>query len=124
MRNYKGIAYPIAKTTHGLFHNGTDIDQIKANFLTIIMTKPGERVMEPFFGTPLHMLDFTKPLELVEEDCRQMIAKTLKIWEKRFPVTALEVKILSGDINITVNFIDPLNLQEEHVLTLQMPIGE
>jgi phage baseplate assembly protein W len=123
MKNYKGLAYPIQKTTQGFFHGGDDISQIKASFLTIIMTRPGERVFEPFFGTPLHLLDASKPPEILEEECRAMIAKALNTWEKRFPVSEITAKAFGYDINITIKFIDPANLRQEHVLTLQMPLS-
>lgn len=122
MKTYKGMAYPVVKTTKGFFYGGNDIDYIKASFLTIIMTKPGERVFMPYFGTPLHTLDYNKPQELLEEDCRQMIAKSLMIWEKRFPVTDIKIRMLGHDVNITINFVNPVDLQNEHTLTLQLPL--
>jgi len=122
MNNYKGLSYPVQKTALGFFHSNDDIAQIKASLLSIIMTKPGERVFEPYFGTPLHTLNPNKPLELLQEDCRQMIAKSLKEWEKRFPVTKIEVKVFGYDIYITVGFVDPVNLQQEHTLSVQVPL--
>ena len=123
MKNYKGLAYPVHKTTQGFFYSAGDIDQIKASFLTIIMTRPGERVLEPFFGTALHTLDPNKPSELLEEDYRKMIADSLHKWDKRFPVTNVKAKIFGYDINIVISFVDPVNLQQEHTLTLQLPLN-
>ena len=122
MKNYKGLAYPIQKTTQGFFHGGDDIAQIKASMLTIIMTKPGERVFEPYFGTPIHQLNYNQPPELIADQLKQMIAISLNKWEKRYPVTNIEVKLVTGDAHIMVNFIDPVHLQQEHTLTLQLPL--
>lgn len=123
MKQTKGIAYPVQKTTQGFFHASDDVAQIKASMLTILMTRPGERVFEPYFGTPIHKLDINKPLELLEEDCRLMIAQALRHWESRYPVTDVKVSIVGYEINVTITFVNPANLQDEHLLTLQMPLG-
>lgn len=120
---YRGIPYPIIKNARGYFSSGDDTAQIKANMLTIIMTKPTERIMELNFGTPLDRLDFKKSKDLLAEDAKQMIAAALKIWEKRIQVTSVSVKFVpENDIHIQVSFIDPVNLQQEQMLTLQLPL--
>ncbi len=126
---YRGTPYPVLKTSTGYFGNTDDITQIKADLLILLMTRPGERVMELNFGTPLHRLNFNQPMELLVEEARQMIALTIKRWEKRIQVTNVGVVFMQRadlkpgvDINIQVSFIDPITLQEEHMLTLQMPL--
>jgi phage baseplate assembly protein W len=127
-RRYKGIAYPIEKTAKGLLYCGSDISQIKANLLAIVSTRPGERVMEPVFGVPLHRLNQQMSEELIIEEARRMVASAIKTWEKRIQVTDVQCVLVPTnkgiDINIQVLFIDPINLQETHQLTLQMPLGE
>lgn len=124
---YKGIMYPVEKTPHGVFQSGPDIDQIKSSMMTIIMTKPGERVMEPEFGVPLHEVDLSKPHELIVEDIRRKVAIGIKRWEKRIQLTQVEVMILRSErgfeTNIRMSFLDPINMQETHMLTLQLPLG-
>lgn len=126
---YRGTPYPILKTSTGYFSPGDDIAQIKANMLVLILTRPGERIMELDFGTPLDKLDLSKPTELLVEDARQMIASVVKRWERRIQVTNVGVVFIPRydlkpglDINIQVSFINPINLQQEHVLTLQTPL--
>ncbi len=128
MRRYKGIAYPMEKTSRGFLHCGSDILQIKANLLTIICTRPGERVLEPFFGVPLHRLNNSMPQELIIEEARRMIAGGIKSFEKRIQVTDVQCVLVPTDVGIDINiqvlFIDPINLQEIHQLTVQLPLGE
>jgi phage baseplate assembly protein W len=119
---HKGILYPIEKTPYGLFHTGSNVAQIKASMLTIIMTKPGERVMRPYFGTPLYKLR-SRPWEVIAEEARQMIAYSLKRFEKRAQVTDVQCVLLNdGCLNIQVLFIDPTNLQETQELVLQIQL--
>lgn len=123
---YKGIAYPLEKNVKGLFSSTDDIAQIKGSMATIIMTRPGERIMEPLFGCALHTL-VNKPEELVLEEARQMIAESLKRWEKRVQVEEVQLIFVPNDrgkdINIQVLFIDPADIQLMHQLTLQLPWG-
>ena len=122
---YKGYAYPIEATTGGLLTSGSDIAQIKASMLQIIRTRPGERVMNPNFGTPLHTLVDKEP-EYIIDNARLMIARALKFWEKRVQVTDVQVILIPAsrgyDINVTVLFLDPVNMQEDYDLTVQFPL--
>lgn len=127
MNRYKGIIYPVEKTPYGVFVSGDDIEQIKSSLLTIIMTKPGERVMEPDFGTPLHTIDIDKPPDLIIHNIRRMIASSIKRWEKRVQLSDITVTIVNTDngfeSNIQVLFIDPSDMQVMHQLTVQLPLG-
>lgn len=124
MKKYKGFAYPVFKNSYGFFYASDDISQVKANMLTIINTRPGERVMEPLFGVSLHRLDLNKPKEILEEEAKSMIAEALRTWEPRFPVTNLDTRLVNSDLQIMLTFIDPTNLEEEHLFSLQIPIGK
>jgi len=127
MEQTKGIAYPLRNNPSGLFHNTSYSEQIKASLLTIIMTLPGERVMESDFGTPLHQLNFSQPKEIIEEQARQMIAASINKWEKRIQIgevtTSLTPSNGSFDLFINIQFVDPTDLKTAHQLTLEIPVG-
>lgn len=127
MGRYKGIAYPLTKSPAGFFHNTSDIDQIKASLLTIIMTLPGERVFEPEFGTPFHQINFNQPKEGIEEQARQMVAESILQWEQRVQVSEITTVLTTSrgrhDLFVEVMFIDPIDLKTLHQLTLEIPIG-
>lgn len=125
----KGFPYPIEKTVKGLFHNIDDISQIKSSMLTIILTCPGDRVMEPYFGTDLNSL-IKLNRELIAEEAKQRIAKSLKRWEKRIQVSDIITTIIDNeegnkgiDLHVQIFFIDPNNLKETQQLVVQTPIG-
>lgn len=122
----QGFPYPIENTAKGLFYSNDDIAQIKASMLTILLTTPGDRVMEPSFGTPLHnLMKFNRGL--IEEEAKQMIANSLKRWEKRVQVEDIQAAVIDTDngldLHIQVFFIDPTHLQETQLLSIQTPIG-
>lgn len=117
---YRGIAYPVEKTPYGLLSRGTNLAQINGSILTIISTRPGERVMRPHFGVPLHRLR-NKPAELIPDEARLMIAAAIKRWEKRVQVTDVKTYLTGDMLNIEVYFIDPgTSLQEIQQLALQV----
>ncbi len=125
---YKGIIHPIQKTPYGLFHSGDDISQIKSSLLAIVLTRTGERVCEPFFGTPLHQVNLTSPKEMMENQVSVMVAKSVKFWEKRIQVKDIKTLIEMNETGellatISVIFIVPNNIKEEHLFTLQTPLG-
>jgi len=121
--NYKGIGYPVEKNHYGFFSSGNNIQQVKASMVAIIMTRPGERVMRPYFGTPLHKLRRRPPGQIAME-ARQMIATSLKQFETRVQVMEVETELMpDGMLDIKVYFVDPhTNIQETQQLTLQMSV--
>ena len=97
--------------------------------LTIILTRPGERIMEPTFGCPLHRIDATHPFELIAEEAKQMIATALRDWEKRVQVIDIDiiivpVEVYKIDINATILFVDPNDINKVNRLVIQVPIGQ
>src|SRR5580658_5795779 len=122
MIRYKGIAYPLTKHHQGFLHNSDiDIDQIKSSLATIILTEPGERVMNPVFGTPLASVYLNQPQEIVQKNFKQKVAASIKRWEKRIQVNDVKINLqtIKDDtlgselmIMVSVYFIDPVKLNE------------
>lgn len=127
---YKGIAYPIVKHPQGYFHNAaTDMDQIKSDMATIILTEPGQRIFVPNFGTGLSKVALNVPAEIAKGEIRVKIATALKKWEKRVQVHDIVVEFVKDKPNnklilkISVLFIDPINIKNIEGLTLYKSLG-
>lgn len=129
MGAYRGIAYPICKHSLGLFHNTSDISQIKADVATIILTKARERVMELGFGIAWDNINFSQPKELVINEIRHMVANAMVRWEKRVQVEDVQAEVKVDEDNnrlsvvVTIFFIDPRNLQHLEEITIEKYIG-
>lgn len=125
MERFKGVRYPITKNPLGFMSSTSDVDQIKSDMLCIVLTLPGERLFEPIFGTPFHMINFNQPDELIESQTRKMIALALKKWEKRVQVTEVKTKLKrefgSRVLRITIEFIDPINIDKTEKLSFECP---
>lgn len=58
-QQYIGITLPITNSNMGMFAQSTTLlQQVKSNFKNLILTKKGERLMQPNFGCDLHTLLF------------------------------------------------------------------
>ncbi len=126
----KGIGYPLTKHPQGYFHSAaTELSQVKSDMAAIILTEPGERVFENYFGTPLSKLHLNAPAELVAAEARMMIAVSLKKWEKRVQVEDIVVNLVHTDdkklvLNIRVLFINPNDINNLQDLVVYKYLGE
>ena len=138
MRIFLGVPYPVRKTPQGFFYSQSGIDQIKSDMLCLLLTNPGERVMNPTFGTPLRKLIFEMNDAALQLKARNMIINSIKKWEPRIAVKNIEVKskVDKGSLNkddsqqdldhilfIRIIFVDPQNIKEIQELILEVPLG-
>lgn len=125
MGRFRGVRYPVTKNPLGFMSGTSDVDQIKSDMLSIILTLPGERIFEPTFGTPFHLINFNQPDELIEGHARKLIATALKKWEKRVQVNNIKTKIKRESnarvLRILIEFIDPINISKIEKLTFECP---
>jgi phage baseplate assembly protein W len=136
---FLGTPYPIQKHPRGFFHTQSGLNQIKSDLLVLLLTNPGERVMLPEFGTPLRKLIFEQGDSITAEAIRLVIINSIKMWEPRIVVNALNVTI-GSDITsdqldrkvhteidniafIQIVFSEFTNLKEVAELKLQLPLS-
>lgn len=135
---YPGIPYPITKNPKGFFFIQDGIDQIKADMLILLLTNPGERVMLPSYGTPLRRLMFEPNDPKLILETRNMIARSLKMWEPRVAITQIYVqngldqtsRNMDDDgtetdsvLLIRVLFVDRARIDEVFELKLEVPVA-
>jgi phage baseplate assembly protein W len=134
---FLGAPYPLESTPKGYVPTIYGLDTIKSDLLQLLLTYPGERVMLPGFGTPLRDLIF-EPNDLILEDrAREMIIDSIKQWEPRIAVDAIEVTskvdadFLASDddhneqervLGIRIIFKDPQNITQVDELVLEVPL--
>jgi phage baseplate assembly protein W len=135
---YPGVPYPITKNPKGFFFIQDGIDQVKADMLILLLTNPGERVMLPDYGTPLRRLIFEPNDPKLVLQTKNMIARSLKLWEPRVAITQIFVKNgldknsrnisddgteADGVLLIRVLFVDRAKIDEVFELKLEVPIA-
>lgn len=133
-----GCPYPIVKTSRGFLATQKSIEQIKSDLLCLLLTNPGERVMLPDFGTPLRKLIFEPNDDVLADKARDMIIASIKAWEPRIVVQAIEVtsnidiqSLNENDdlstkdniLSIRILFFDPENIKEVQEIRLEKPLS-
>ena len=90
-----GITLPIQKGDEGYFRQSfRTFDQVRSNLKNLLLTKRGERILQPDFGSGLHDLLFNPATEKFEEDLENTINDAVAQW---LPYIIVE------DINIDIS---------------------
>ena len=104
--NLSGAPYPITKHPLGLLRAQKGVNQVKSDMLVLLLTEPGERVMLPDFGTPLKQFFFEQNDSFIVERVREVIANSIRRWEPRIAITAIEVTNSSSAMKTSLNALD------------------
>ena len=90
-----GITLPIQRGEDGYFRQSfRTFDQDRSNLKNLLLTKKGERIFQPEFGSGLHDLLFNPATEKFEEDLENTINDAIAQW---LPYIVVE------DINIDIS---------------------
>ena len=125
---FLGCQYPLVKTSRGLLAQKSDVDQIKADILQLLLTNPGERVMNPGFGVPLNQLVFEPNDASLALQAQKMIQDAIAKYEPRVVINSISVSNVDDTVNmdnallISIEFYDPDNIKVINALTLEIPV--
>ena len=104
-----GISLPIQITNTAFEQTFTTIEQVKSNIKNLLLTKRGERIMQPTFGSGLQEVLFEQNVNDFESRIEDTINESLEQWLPY--VTAEEIDIDASDelrdanrINVSVKF--------------------
>ena len=75
-----GLALPIQIATVAFKQNYTEIDQLKSNIKNLLLTKRGERLMHPDFGSGLQEILFEPETDEIETKIEEAIIGTMGKW--------------------------------------------
>lgn len=76
-----GLTLPISLGSNGYFQVAWDaLTQTKTNLTNLILTKKGERVMQPDFGCNIHNLVFEQITDDIEANAKGAIEEAVQLW--------------------------------------------
>jgi len=75
-----GITLPIQIGNTAFNQSFTIIEQVESNIKNLLLTKKGERVLQPEFGSNLHKLLFDFNNEQMASDIEDDIVNTIAAW--------------------------------------------
>lgn len=124
-QQYIGITLPITNSNTGMFAQSTStIQQVRSNFKNLILTKRGERLMQPEFGTDLHRILFENITENTLENARLTVTAAVERWMPFLQVVDFEVtntvetSPYKIDIKVTYRFRNNPNVTDTITVTL------
>lgn len=108
-QKYIGIKLPITNSNTGMFaQSTTTFEQVKSNYKNLILTKKGERLMQPELGTDLYRILFENITENKLEEAKLTVMQATERWMPFLEVTNFELKNpVNGNphrIDITVTY--------------------
>ena len=89
-----GITLPIQRGNDGYFRQSfKTFDQVRSNLKNLLLTKRGERLLQPDFGSGLHDLLFNPATEKFEEDLETTINNAVAKWLPYITVEDIDIDI-------------------------------
>lgn len=101
---YRGMAFPFGPTLADYFDAKSDRDILRTSIETILLTRFGERVMLPGFGSPLREAVFEPDDDLLEDKLIDIVRENVPFWDRRLEVLDVSVAQQS-DHYLSVNVI-------------------
>ena len=82
-----GLSLPIQISNVAFKQNYTEIEQLKTNIKNLLLTKRGERLMNPLFGTGVETVLFEPITDQFEDKVQEIITNSV---EKYIPNVSIE----------------------------------
>jgi phage baseplate assembly protein W len=124
-QQYVGITLPITNGNTGMFAQSTTVfQQVKSNFKNLILTKKGERLMQPEFGTNLHRILFENITENTLENARLTVVEAVERWMPFLELQQFEVtNPVNGnphriDLSVTYRFRNNPNVTDSITVSI------
>ena len=98
-----GITLPIQRGATGFFNQSFQTkDQVKSNIKNLILTKKGERLMQPDFGTNLYEVLFNPNTDELEQRIQNSIEDAIAFWMPYINVVEIFVDQKNTDIDSNI----------------------
>jgi phage baseplate assembly protein W len=109
-----GIKLPFTGKNGNLFDlSYSTKDQALSNLKNLLLTRRGERVMEPLFGTTIQDSLFEPNTDLLVEKITSSVSQAIAYWLPYITIASLNVD----------RVISQLGAQEEHGITIKLVVS-
>jgi phage baseplate assembly protein W len=89
-----GITLPIKRGGNGYFEQAfTSFEQAKSNLKNLLLTKQGERIMQPQFGTGLEALLFEPMDDEFETKLTDVITQSVNYWLPYINIEQIDIEM-------------------------------
>jgi phage baseplate assembly protein W len=87
-----GFSLPLQMTTNTFNQTYDNLLQLKSNVKNLLLTRKGERLAQPNFGTNLHSLLFEQNDDSLEGKIYQAIDGSVKYWLPQLSINEISVE--------------------------------
>ncbi len=103
---YIGIELPLRSTSQGFFNRSTTtLQQSKSNIKNLLLTKKGERLGNPLFGSDLYKVIFEQEGDDLEDKVEEAVRSSMSQWLPFIIIEDVQTSFSSRNtINISVKF--------------------
>lgn len=89
-----GITLPVQRGNAGYFSQAfNSFEQAKSNLKNLLLTRKGERIFQPNFGTGLHELLFEQLTDDLSTKLEQTITNSVNSWLPYINIDSIDVKM-------------------------------
>ncbi len=104
-----GLALPIQINGVAFKQNYTEIEQLKSNIKNLLLTKRGERIMNPLFGAGVETVLFEPITEEFEDKIQEIITKSVERYIPNVDIDEINVDMSNENkdknlVNISLKF--------------------
>jgi phage baseplate assembly protein W len=104
-----GVSLPFGRSgTNQLFNKTYSTkEQIKSNFINLLLTSKGERILNPEFGSELRQLLFENITSPTEENIKNAIITSADIYIPEIQIIDINInnEYDANTINVTIDYI-------------------
>lgn len=94
-----GVRVPIALGKTGYFEQtNTSLEEARSNLLNLILTRKGERLMQPEFGVDVYQYLFEQITTDLKRNIENEIKEAVDMWLPYVELVELEVNFTNDDI--------------------------
>tara|TARA_R110000765_G_scaffold146438_1_gene248802 strand:- start:1416 stop:1835 length:420 start_codon:yes stop_codon:yes gene_type:complete len=112
-----GLAFPVVSSIGGYFSKSEGFNTILAGIKQLILTRKGERVMLPEYGTNLRAFIFEQDTPTLRKRITDEIAEAIFVYEPRVTIKNLEVYINESHGQNTIMVALQLSLTNDFLQT-------
>ena len=111
-----GLTLPLQMSTNTFNQSYDNLLQLKSNVKNLLLTRKGERVAQPNFGTDLHKLLFEPNDDSLEGKIYQAVESSIKYWLPQVSIADIFVEATdemknANQVGVSITFIANYNNQ-------------
>ena len=115
-----GLSLPLQMSTNTFNQSYDNLLQLKSNVKNLLLTRKGERLGQPTFGTNLHTLLFEPNDEELEQKIYDTIDNSIRNWLPQLSIREINIEATDemkdkNSINVSIVFTANYNRQDFNV---------